>query len=169
MGMFTTRDPIGLMGGDNVFQYAPNPTGWVDPLGLAAGATTGGLGKVAGTVLRVGGGIPRVVLQALTPTTMGDATQPIDSEALERVRAKAKEKDSPCTSGDCERDKSDCKQRLSDWQIKDRGLDPHGLKHGILGKKAQVSLYELCKCKDNSIVIRHKNCKGPIIPTWEYY
>ena len=34
MGMFTSRDPIGLMGGDNVFAYAPNPTGWVDPLGL---------------------------------------------------------------------------------------------------------------------------------------
>uniref|UniRef100_UPI0025925716 RHS repeat-associated core domain-containing protein n=1 Tax=uncultured Psychrobacter sp. TaxID=259303 RepID=UPI0025925716 len=34
VGMFTTRDPIGLMGGDNVFQYAPNPTGWIDPLGL---------------------------------------------------------------------------------------------------------------------------------------
>ena len=35
VGMFTSRDPIGLMGGDNVFQYAPNPTGWIDPLGLA--------------------------------------------------------------------------------------------------------------------------------------
>ena len=34
MGMFTTRDPIGLRGGDNVFQYAPNPTGFIDPLGL---------------------------------------------------------------------------------------------------------------------------------------
>ena len=34
VGMFTTRDPIGLMGGDNVFAYAPNPTGWIDPLGL---------------------------------------------------------------------------------------------------------------------------------------
>ncbi|WP_348549784.1 RHS repeat-associated core domain-containing protein [Psychrobacter sp. KFRI-CH2-11] len=34
VGMFTTRDPIGLMGGGNVFQYALNPTGWVDPLGL---------------------------------------------------------------------------------------------------------------------------------------
>ena len=32
--MFTTRDPIGLMGGTNVFQYAPNPTGWIDPFGL---------------------------------------------------------------------------------------------------------------------------------------
>lgn len=35
MGMFTSRDPIGLMGGSNVFAYAPNPTGWIDPLGLA--------------------------------------------------------------------------------------------------------------------------------------
>ena len=34
LGMFTSRDPIGLMGGNNVFQYAPNPTEWVDPLGL---------------------------------------------------------------------------------------------------------------------------------------
>ena len=34
LGMFTTRDPIQLRGGLNVFAYAPNPTGWVDPLGL---------------------------------------------------------------------------------------------------------------------------------------
>ncbi|MGP9597970.1 RHS repeat-associated core domain-containing protein, partial [Psychrobacter sp. AOP29-E1-4] len=37
MGMFTTSDPIGLMGGDNVFAYAPNPVNWVDPLGLRGG------------------------------------------------------------------------------------------------------------------------------------
>ncbi|MGB5854635.1 MAG: RHS repeat-associated core domain-containing protein, partial [Oceanisphaera sp.] len=36
MGMFTTRDPIGLYGGLNVFAYAPNPTGWIDPLGLVS-------------------------------------------------------------------------------------------------------------------------------------
>ncbi|MFC6205582.1 RHS repeat-associated core domain-containing protein [Psychrobacter urativorans] len=35
MGMFTTRDPIELNGGMNVFAYAPNPTGWLDPLGLS--------------------------------------------------------------------------------------------------------------------------------------
>ena len=34
MGMFVSRDPIGLMGGDNVFAYAPNPTAWIDPWGL---------------------------------------------------------------------------------------------------------------------------------------
>ena len=35
LGMFVSRDPIGLMGGSNVFQYAPNPTGWIDPFGLS--------------------------------------------------------------------------------------------------------------------------------------
>ncbi|MGQ7249542.1 RHS repeat-associated core domain-containing protein, partial [Halomonas sp. V046] len=34
IGRFTTQDPIGLAGGTNLYQYAPNPTGWVDPLGL---------------------------------------------------------------------------------------------------------------------------------------
>jgi uncharacterized protein RhaS with RHS repeats len=29
-----TPDPIKLAGGLNSYQYVPNPTGWVDPLGL---------------------------------------------------------------------------------------------------------------------------------------
>ena len=33
-GRFTAEDPIGLAGGDNLYQYAPNPLVWVDPLGL---------------------------------------------------------------------------------------------------------------------------------------
>ncbi len=47
MGMFTSRDPIGLMGGDNVFAYAPNPTGFTDPLGLSRGGN-GGDGSAGG-------------------------------------------------------------------------------------------------------------------------
>ena len=34
VGMFVSRDPIGLMGGSNTYQYAPNPTKWIDPIGL---------------------------------------------------------------------------------------------------------------------------------------
>lgn len=34
-GRFVSKDPIGLRGGLNVWQYADNPTGWIDPLGLA--------------------------------------------------------------------------------------------------------------------------------------
>ncbi|WP_272896770.1 RHS repeat-associated core domain-containing protein, partial [Aeromonas cavernicola] len=33
-GRFISPDPIGLAGGINNYQYAPNPIGWVDPLGL---------------------------------------------------------------------------------------------------------------------------------------
>ena len=35
VGMFVQRDPIGLDGGYNNFQYVANPTGWIDPYGLA--------------------------------------------------------------------------------------------------------------------------------------
>ena len=34
-GRFTVQDPIGLAGGCNLYQYAPNPLTWIDPLGLA--------------------------------------------------------------------------------------------------------------------------------------
>ncbi|NCH73363.1 RHS repeat-associated core domain-containing protein [Cronobacter dublinensis] len=33
-GRFISQDPIGLAGGINLYQYAPNPLAWVDPLGL---------------------------------------------------------------------------------------------------------------------------------------
>ncbi|ELY3469268.1 PAAR/RHS domain-containing protein [Cronobacter universalis] len=34
VGRFTVQDPIGLAGGWNLYQYAPNPLNWIDPLGL---------------------------------------------------------------------------------------------------------------------------------------
>jgi RHS repeat-associated protein len=34
IGRFATQDPIGLDGGINLYQYAPNPVRWIDPLGL---------------------------------------------------------------------------------------------------------------------------------------
>jgi RHS repeat-associated protein len=35
-GRFLTPDPVKLAGGLNNYQYVPNPTGWVDPLGLTS-------------------------------------------------------------------------------------------------------------------------------------
>nr|WP_080292799.1 RHS repeat-associated core domain-containing protein [Burkholderia pseudomultivorans] len=37
VGRFINQDPIGLLGGDNLYQYATNPLSWADPWGLAAG------------------------------------------------------------------------------------------------------------------------------------
>ncbi|WP_426135260.1 RHS repeat-associated core domain-containing protein, partial [Pseudomonas sp. PWP3-1b2] len=34
IGRYLTPDPVKLAGGVNAYQYVPNPTGWVDPLGL---------------------------------------------------------------------------------------------------------------------------------------
>lgn len=45
VGRFTTRDPIGLKGGINLYKYAPNPMSWVDPLGLSRCAPGTASGK----------------------------------------------------------------------------------------------------------------------------
>jgi RHS repeat-associated protein len=45
-GRFVHQDPIRLAGGDNVAQYAPNPTHWVDPLGLQGTPLLPGEGDV---------------------------------------------------------------------------------------------------------------------------
>ena len=34
VGRFVSQDPIGLLGGINVYRYAPNPIRWIDPSGL---------------------------------------------------------------------------------------------------------------------------------------
>ena len=33
VGRFVSSDPIGLLGGVNLYRYAPNTTGWIDPWG----------------------------------------------------------------------------------------------------------------------------------------
>jgi RHS repeat-associated protein len=37
---YLSQDPIGLIGGENLYRYAPNPTRWIDPLGLTPCAGT---------------------------------------------------------------------------------------------------------------------------------
>jgi RHS repeat-associated protein len=40
VGRFLHKDPIGFAGGVNFFEFAPNPSGWADPLGLRAAWNT---------------------------------------------------------------------------------------------------------------------------------
>ncbi|WP_311767348.1 RHS repeat-associated core domain-containing protein, partial [Burkholderia contaminans] len=49
-GRFISKDPIGLQGGLNAWQYAPNPITWIDPLGLSAASD---LPRVKGAVCHV--------------------------------------------------------------------------------------------------------------------
>lgn len=39
--MIRCPDPIGLAGGINLYQYAPNPLSWIDPLGWFCGPSQG--------------------------------------------------------------------------------------------------------------------------------
>ncbi|MCH5556181.1 RHS domain-containing protein [Pseudomonas syringae pv. syringae] len=41
IGRFTTQDPIGLLGGFNLYRYTPNPVRWTDALGLVHELTPG--------------------------------------------------------------------------------------------------------------------------------
>jgi len=41
VGHFPVQDPIGLAGGLNLYQYAPNPLGWIDPWGLSKDTCVG--------------------------------------------------------------------------------------------------------------------------------
>ncbi|WP_185761181.1 RHS repeat-associated core domain-containing protein, partial [Citrobacter farmeri] len=47
-GRFVSQDPIGLAGGLNLYQYAPNPITWFDPLGLAAKGDYGQMPTIPG-------------------------------------------------------------------------------------------------------------------------
>ncbi|MCQ8895784.1 DUF6531 domain-containing protein [Limnobacter humi] len=73
-GQFISQDPIGLAGGLNLYQYAPNPVTWVDPWGLSSkedyGLTVAG-NRYQSIVDRVPG---RLVSKAdaLTPGALGD-------------------------------------------------------------------------------------------------
>jgi RHS repeat-associated protein len=49
-GRFLTPDPIKLAGGLNNYQYVPNPTVWVDPLGLECLEADGGKAETGGAV-----------------------------------------------------------------------------------------------------------------------
>ena len=47
-GRFVNQDPIGLLGGANLYWFAPNVQDWIDPLGPAAEGTLGTYGKLKG-------------------------------------------------------------------------------------------------------------------------
>lgn len=44
-GRFIQQDPIGLVGSNNLYHYAPNPTAWLDPFGLAECHESGDRGR----------------------------------------------------------------------------------------------------------------------------
>ncbi|EGK4120270.1 hypothetical protein IPA39_004702 [Escherichia coli] len=52
VGRFMVTDPIGLLGGLNLYAYAPNPLSWIDPLGLSGSGLVNGVPQNPGIVRR---------------------------------------------------------------------------------------------------------------------
>ena len=63
-GRFTTQDPIGLLGGDNLYHYAPNTSSWIDPLGWC----------VTTTIKRGASGQPLRATATITAKDLGKGT-----------------------------------------------------------------------------------------------
>jgi RHS repeat-associated protein len=61
-GRFIHQDPIGLEGGENLYEYAPNPVNWVDPFGLMAKNCSSKTGNSAGKPAKYGPSDPPVRL-----------------------------------------------------------------------------------------------------------
>ena len=58
VGRFISNDPIGLLGGLNLQQFAPNPVEWIDPLGLAGNRANRRAGKILRDQEAASGGHP---------------------------------------------------------------------------------------------------------------
>lgn len=93
---------------------------------------------------------------------------------LSASKHKSKTKSTPSTDDQTNDEDPDewnrkhCKERISEWTIKKYNINAHQIKYDIMGDKARIKKYELCKCPDNSIVVRDISCKGGAVPTGEY-
>ena len=78
VGRFVTQDPIGLLGGSNLYSYAPNPLVWIDPNGLSPSQ------QLASAMARAGRSVPsQYAAHHLIPTNVANRSDLIQ-EAVKR-------------------------------------------------------------------------------------
>ena len=53
----------------------------------------------------------------------------------------------------------DCKQKASDWDLKQAGINAHEVKKGL----GQVRFFGICKCKSGGFTVKRNGCQGSII------
>jgi RHS repeat-associated protein len=97
IGRFINQDPIGLDGGQNLYQYAPNPLRWIDPWGWVNLNTNGATGHfgvyeilVDGKVYKYGkADLNRVTKSSGLPTRLHQQDHKL-AEALGRDRVESR-------------------------------------------------------------------------------
>ena len=94
-GHFTQPDPIGLAGGYNLYQYAPNALMWVDPSGWACTTIKAksrrkaiSLAKDHAKVPRVSKGGENIGINDLNPTSRGKNWSQMKSAGVENLGRK---------------------------------------------------------------------------------
>jgi RHS repeat-associated protein len=65
-----------------------------------------------------------------------------------------------------------CDQKLNDWQLQQAGICGRGAAHGVkgdaLGTNKNLSKFDLCGCRDGTIVVKAHGCGGEILETTDY-
>ncbi len=93
-GCYTQMDSIGLLGGSNLYQYAPNPLSWIDPLGLKGGKACTDLGKAGERNSSELTGLPKNTTQIPSASGKKDYRLPDHMSADGRYIAETKNQNS---------------------------------------------------------------------------
>jgi len=188
-GRFVSEDPVGF-DGDAVdfFAYAnENPTNVTDPFGLQGTATAPAPTKPISPPIKappiVEPPLPTAGATSTSSSTLGRILGVLGEAVGDALNVVGAILFSPIDAGNpaldyrplpkgssppCKNNGPDC-TKATPFHLEGAGIgDPHAFKREYLGNKAKVSRFDICACKDGSIIIKPKGTcgsPGPGIPT----
>ena len=173
-GRFLSEDPIGFEGGFNLYEYGEdNPTDLSDPFGWQSTIPPGCSPPFLTPCGPPMYGPPLDTTPPKPPAPpvpgwwpgsgpgsgSGPKPRPAPSPSPQRGPI-------PAPGGnECDDKGPEC-TKASPFQLRNAGIsDEHSFKQDYFGKKAPVSRYDICACKDGSIVIKLRGQCGKPGPT----